>query len=66
MLLSSPFKAYAGEELTVIACCGTYGEESNPAFSNVDVPLASSFVYQARKASLRQSQLLKIINTALR
>lgn len=43
-------KAYEGEELTVIAWLWARTVKSpNPAFSNVDVPLASSFVLSTKK-----------------
>ena len=42
-------KAYAGEELTVIAWLWARTVKSpNPAFSHVDVPLASSFVLSSK------------------
>jgi len=43
-------KPYAGEELTVIAWLWARTVKSpNPAFSHVDVPLASSFVLSSKK-----------------
>lgn len=43
-------KAYEGEELTVIAWLWARTVKSpNPAFSHVDVPLASSFVLSSKK-----------------
>jgi putative DNA methylase len=43
-------KAYAGEELTVIAWLWARTVKSpNPAFSHVDVPLARSFVLSSKK-----------------
>jgi len=43
-------KAYAGEELTVIAWLWARTVKSpNPAFSHVDVPLANSFVLSSKK-----------------
>jgi len=43
-------KAYAGEELTVIAWLWARTVKSpNPAFSHVDVPLVSSFVLSSKK-----------------
>src|SRR5690554_6884182 len=43
-------KAYEGEELTVIAWLWTRTVKSpNPAYSHVEVPLASSFVLSSKK-----------------
>lgn len=43
-------KQYVGEELTVIAWLWARTVKSpNPAFSNIDVPLASSFVLSSKK-----------------
>lgn len=43
-------KPYQGQELTVIACLWARSVKSpNPAFSHVDVPLATSFVLSSKK-----------------
>ncbi|MGF1869691.1 DUF1156 domain-containing protein [Photobacterium indicum] len=51
MIIERPdLEVYAGEELTVIACLWARTVKSpNPAFSHVDVPLASSFVLSRKK-----------------
>ncbi len=56
-------KPYAGEELTVIAWLWARTVKSpNPAFSHVDVPLASTFVLSSKKG--KESYIEPIINGA--